>query len=376
MFSHIGELRAIRSDVPIAALTATSAPSQRRKIMKSLCFRQSSVIISESPDRENIKITSLCIPNNCEIEDAFGWLITEFNKQKEKLPRHIIFSESISDVAKLYAIFRKRVGKSCMFEMFHSKTVESKKESIRADMSKKGEIRILMCTNSAGMGVNFADVHNIIHYGLPREMDVLVQQMGRAGRDGVFSNELIIYKCHKGHLKQVEDELVRMVKDTKCRRQVLCSSYGTNVKKVEPLHMCCDICEKLCKCDNTNCPETHPALQFKMVGMESESMKRSVNDREKTAVRQRLHALKFRLSDFSTVVNPDLVHGLSDGVIDHIADHVEHLFTPEDILRSCAVWSYDVSVQISDIINDVFGDSIMYDINDSDFDNDEYEDDA
>ena len=88
-----------------------------------------------------------------------------------------------------------------MFEMFHSKTVESKKESIRADMSKKGEI------SSAEMGVNFADVHNIIHYGLPREMDVLVQQMGRAGRDGVFSNELIIYKCHKGHLKQVEDEL-------------------------------------------------------------------------------------------------------------------------------------------------------------------------
>ena len=242
--------------------------------------------------------------------------------------------------------------------MFHSKTVESKKESIRADMSKKGEI------SSAEMGVNFADVHNIIHYGLPREMDVLVQQMGRAGRDGVFSNELIIYKCHKGHLKQVEDELVRMVKDTKCRRQVLCTSYGTNMKKVEPLHMCCDICEKLCKCDDTNCPETHPALQFKMVGMESESMKRSVNDREKTAVRQRLHALKFRLSDFSTVVNPDLVHGLSDGVIDHIA---EHLY---------AVWSYDVSVQISDIINDVFGDSIMYDINDSDFGNDEYDYDA
>ena len=93
-------------------------------------------------------------------------------------------------------------------------------------------------------------------------------------------------------------------------------------------------------------------------------MKISVNDRGKTAVRQRLHALKFRLSDFSTVVNPDLVHGLSDGVIDHIA---EHLY---------AVWSYDVSVQISDIINDVFGDSIMYDINDSDFGNDEYDYDA
>ena len=139
MFSHKGELRAIRSDVPIAALTATSAPSQRRKIMNNLCFRQSSVIISESPDRENIKITSLCIPNNCEIEDAFGWLITEFNKQKEKLPRHIIFSESISDVAKLYAIFRKRVGKSCMFEMFPIRQLKEKKKALEQICRRRGK---------------------------------------------------------------------------------------------------------------------------------------------------------------------------------------------------------------------------------------------
>lgn len=97
--------------------------------------------------------------------------------------------------------------------MFHSKTVEGKKEQIRSDMTKEGKIRILICTNSAGMGVNFYGVHNVIHYGLPREMDTLVQQMGRAGRDGEPSHELIMYKCHKGQLKQVEEELVQLAKD-------------------------------------------------------------------------------------------------------------------------------------------------------------------
>lgn len=80
-------------------------------------------------------------------------------------------------------------------------------------MTKEGKIRILICTNSAGMGVNFYGVHNVIHYGLPREMDTLVQQMGRAGRDGEPSHELIMYKCHKGQLKQVEEELVQLAKD-------------------------------------------------------------------------------------------------------------------------------------------------------------------
>lgn len=170
------------------------------------------MVISESPDRKNIKMSSICIPNNSDIEEVFGWLIDEFEAKKDALPRHIIFAESITDVSKIYSIFRKRIGidKSETYEMFHSKTVEGKKEQIRSDMTKEGKIRILICTNSAGMGVNFYGVHNVFQYGLQREMDTLVQQMGRAGRDGEPSHELIMYKCHKG---QLEEELVQLAKD-------------------------------------------------------------------------------------------------------------------------------------------------------------------
>lgn len=82
-------------------------------------------------------------------------MIDEFEAKKDALPRHIIFAESITDVSKIYSIFRKRIGidKSETYEMFHSKTVEGKKEQIISDMIKEGKIRILICTNSAGMGV-------------------------------------------------------------------------------------------------------------------------------------------------------------------------------------------------------------------------------
>ncbi|XP_062574182.1 uncharacterized protein LOC134236018 [Saccostrea cucullata] len=367
-FSHIGELRAIcpAPSVPIVALTATSGPLQRRKIMKSLCFRASeTVIISESPDRKNIKISSMCIPNNSEIEEVFGWLFNEFENKKETLPRHIIFAESITDVSKIYSIFRKRIGKSELYEMFHSKTVDSKKEEIRSDMTKEGKIRVLICTNSAGMGVNFHGVHNIIHYGLPREMDTLVQQMGRAGRDGISSHELIIYKCHKGQLKRVEEELVQLVKDSKCRREILCSSYGSKLEKVIPVHTCCDICEKLCKCELDVCPNTHPALLFKFEKDITE-MSRDVNSSDRILLRQKLNALKFKLSNFSTIVKTDIIHGLSDDVINYIVQHVENIFTPEDILQNCPIWSYDIADQISNIINELFGDDVMYNVMDSD----------
>ena len=80
--------------------------------------------------------------------------------------------------------------------MFHSKTNDKIKEQIRNDMAVDGKIRLLICANSAGIRVNFYGLHNIIHYGLPREMDTFVQQMGRCGRDGQFSHELILYKAH------------------------------------------------------------------------------------------------------------------------------------------------------------------------------------
>lgn len=56
---------------------------------------------------------------------------------------------------------------------------------------------MLICTNAAEMGVNFRNVNNIVHYGQPRDLDNLVQQMGSAGMDGTQSNELIIYKANQ-----------------------------------------------------------------------------------------------------------------------------------------------------------------------------------
>lgn len=132
----------------------------------------------------------------------FAWLISDLRALKEKMSSHVIFCESISDVSKLYVAFVKKFGANCeLINMYHSKANEKLKEKIRADMAVDGKIRILICTNSAGMGVNFFGLNNIVHYGLPREMDTFVQQIGRCGRDGMLSNELILFKP-QGTLKE------------------------------------------------------------------------------------------------------------------------------------------------------------------------------
>lgn len=124
-FANIGELRSICPKATLLALTATSGPSQRRRIMKMLCFRSNSDIILDSPDRENIKIISVCIPNSDNLEKVFKWLIDSVRLNKVKTERHVVFCESISDVSKIYTTFVKHFGNDCeLFEMFHSKTGE------------------------------------------------------------------------------------------------------------------------------------------------------------------------------------------------------------------------------------------------------------
>lgn len=102
-----------------------------------------------------------------------------------------------------------------------------------------------------------------------------------------------------------------------------------------------------------------------------DQMGQYVNSSDRVLLRQKLDALKFKLSNFSTLVKSDFIHGLSDDVINYVVQHVENIFTPEDILQNCPIWSYDVADQISNVINEIFGDDIMYNVIDTDDENDE-----
>lgn len=363
-FANIGELRSICPKATLLALTATSGPSQRRRIMKMLCFRSNSDIILDSPDRENIKITSVCIPNSDNLEKVFKWLIDSVRLNKVKTERHVVFCESISDVSKIYTTFVKHFGNDCeLFEMFHSKTDEKVKEIISKDMSKDGNIRVLICTNAAGMGVNFHNVHHVVHYKLPRKLDTFVQQMGRAGRDGHLSDELIMYKSNKNHLKRVESELVRLAKDdSKCRHELLCEAYLSPNKKILPSHDCCEVCEKSCDCKSDLCPRKHEYFKTENEDSASDSedeMTRSVSDKEKKLIHDKLVFYKSQMS-IDCIIDFEVVHGLTNEVLNKLVQSSDSIFTPDDVMKKFPIWSTDTATEVSKIISEVVGDSDMY----------------
>jgi hypothetical protein len=59
---------------------------------------------------------------------------------------------------------------------------------------------------------------------------------------------------------------------------------------------------------------------------------------------------------------PELIHGLTDEVISDIVVKSEILFTPDDVMKNCQIWSYETGVAICNIITQTFGDEEMYNI--------------
>ena len=81
-------------------------------------------------------------------------------------------------------------------------------------------------------------------------------------------------------------------------------------------------------------------------------MNRTVTEVEKRMLKQRLVGLKLQLSGDSQthVLQPELIHGLTDEVITDIVVKSEIHCTPDDVMTNCQIWSYETGVAICNII--------------------------
>lgn len=77
---------------------------------------------------------------------------------------------------------RKRIN--WIAEPYHAGMAASRRRTIqKAFMS--GELRVVVATVAFGMGINKADIRAVVHYNMPKSFESYVQEVGRAGRDGL-----------------------------------------------------------------------------------------------------------------------------------------------------------------------------------------------
>ena len=75
-------------------------------------------------------------------------------------------------------------------DSYHAGMSAAQRKRVQTDFMS-GKLRIVVATVAFGMGLNKSDVRAIIHYNMPKSFESFVQEIGRAGRDGLTAYCLV-----------------------------------------------------------------------------------------------------------------------------------------------------------------------------------------
>ena len=107
----------------------------------------------------------------------------------------------------------------------------------------------MIATIAFGMGIDCPNIRRIIHFGPPSSTESYIQEVGRAGRDGLLSEAIMFH--HIGRRLEMEKEIKLYVQNiSTCRRDFLFQDFD-NYEHVDfgTKCSCCDICTLECDCE-------------------------------------------------------------------------------------------------------------------------------
>ena len=177
-YLQIGKIRDV-VDAPVIALTATATLEVANDIMEKLRFREKNLLKSGF-ERPNLSY----IVRKCE--DKLGQLLGICNGVPGT---GIVYVRSRNKTEELAAALTA-AGITASF--YHAGLPHSLRTT-RQEEWKSGKIRVMVCTDAFGMGIDKPDVRFVVHMDLPDSPEAYFQEAGRAGRDGKNSYAVLLW---------------------------------------------------------------------------------------------------------------------------------------------------------------------------------------
>ncbi|MBR3542728.1 MAG: RecQ family ATP-dependent DNA helicase [Treponema sp.] len=185
-YMEIAAFRNEFKDAVCLALTATATKQVQADIVRNLKLKKPAVLVS-SFNRANIFL------NVQPRTDGLGQIVEFLQEHKEQ--SGIIYCLSRKEVDSITQELQER-GFSAM--SYHAGLSDEE----RADHQNKfikSQVDVIVATVAFGMGINKPDVRFVIHYALPKSIEEYYQEIGRAGRDGLASEALLLYSAGDIH---------------------------------------------------------------------------------------------------------------------------------------------------------------------------------
>ncbi|MEF8794161.1 MAG: DNA helicase RecQ [Thiohalorhabdus sp.] len=243
-YVRLGGLRRHFPQVPLIALTATADPQTRVDIQHHLALDRAEVHVAGF-DRPNIR-----------------YAVAEKRKPAKQLAGFL--SRHRGEAGIVYCLSRKRVEKVAedliaaghRAAAYHAGLSGERRREVQ-EAFLRDELEVVVATVAFGMGIDKPNVRFVVHFDLPKSIEGYYQETGRAGRDGLPAEALLLYggqdvatvrsliengdnEAQKRIERHKLDAMVALAESLTCRRRVLLGYFGESVA-ADCGH--CDVCD-------------------------------------------------------------------------------------------------------------------------------------
>ncbi|MGA8474735.1 MAG: ATP-dependent DNA helicase RecQ [Candidatus Cybelea sp.] len=171
----------------VLALTATATPSVREDILHQLGIELVKPIV-RGFDRPNLIYEARKADKEV---DKLKTLTALFTGDDALEGTGIIYTATIKNALEVQRYLGVELGIPAA--VYHSKLHKEDRTSVH-NLFMNETIRAVVATNAFGLGIDKPNIRFVVHYDLPGSLEAYTQEAGRAGRDGLPSRCILIYR--------------------------------------------------------------------------------------------------------------------------------------------------------------------------------------
>ena len=240
-YRELKKLRKHLPDVPLMALTATATERVRADIVKELKLRDPRCYVA-SFNRPNL--TYRVVPKTAPYEQLLAFIRSRPNDSG------IVYCASRKSTESL----ARNLNEDGVSAKPYHAGLTNVERTKHQDAFLRDDVRVITATIAFGMGINKPNVRFVVHYDLPKNLESYYQETGRAGRDGLPSECILLFSpgdvAKQRHFIDEKSEkeariaraqlqqMVHYAETRECRRGVLLEYFGEKF-----LPQSCDSCD-------------------------------------------------------------------------------------------------------------------------------------